>query len=164
MKSRQFPSLIENIDVSGAIVTIDAAEYQKNIAAQIIDAHGDYIFSLKGNQGNFHKAVAKWFTDRMANGFMDVTVRIHREVLEGHGRIDTLTCYQCKVPTDIPGCSNWKGLRTIGVAIRESRQGDKATREVRYFICSIRMSVKRFARGVSKIIGRSRTHFTGVLM
>src|SRR3989337_2223247 len=60
------PELIENIDVSGAIVTIDAAGCQKNIASQIIDGGGDYIFSLKGNQGNFHKAVEKWFVDQMA--------------------------------------------------------------------------------------------------
>ena len=142
------PELIDNIDVSGAIVTIDAAGCQKNIAARIIKGGGDYIFSLKGNQGNFHKAVEKWFTDRMANGFMDTIVRTYQEVVEGHGRIDTLTYYQCKVPADIPGLASWEGLRTIGVAIRESRRGDQVTREVRFFICSIRLGVKRFARAV----------------
>ena len=142
------PELIENIDVSGAIVTIDAAGCQKNIAAQIIDAEGDYIFSLKGNQGNLRKAVEKWFVVQMANGFVDTTVRQYQQVVTGHGRTDVLTYYHCQVPTGIPGRSKWKGLRTIGVAIRESRQGDKVTREVRYFICSIRVSVKRFARAV----------------
>jgi len=142
------PELIKNIEVSGAVVTIDAAGCQKDIAAQIIDAGGDFIFSLKGNQGNLHKAVEKWFTDQMANGFVDATVRTHQEVVEGHGRIDTLTYYHCKLPVSIPGRLNWKGLRTIGVAIRESRRGDEVTREVRYFICSIRVSVKRFARSV----------------
>jgi len=142
------PELIDNIDVSGAIVTIDAAGCQKNIAAQIIDAGGDFIFSLKGNQGNLCKAVQKWFLDHMANGFVDAMVRTYQEVVTGHGRTDVLTYYHCKVPASIPGRSQWKGLRTIGVAIRESSQGDKVTREVRYFICSIRVSVKRFARAV----------------
>ena len=142
------PELIDNIDVSGAIVTIDAAGCQKNIASQIIDAGGDFIFSLKGNQGNLHKALKKWFLDFMARGFVDATVRKYQEVVTGHGRNDVLTYYHCKVPASIPGHSKWKGLRTIGVAIRESRQGDKVTREVRYFICSIRVSVKRFARAV----------------
>ena len=68
------PELIENIDVSGAIVTIDAAGCQKNIAAQIINAGGDYVFSLKGNQGKLHKAVAAWFTERMANCLRDTAV------------------------------------------------------------------------------------------
>jgi predicted transposase YbfD/YdcC len=142
------PELLTNIDVSGAIVTIDAAGCQKKIATQIIDGGGDYIFSLKGNQGTLHKAIQDWFLAQMANGFLGVTVRQHQEVVTGHGRTDILTYYHCHVPTCIPGRSQWTGLRTIGVAIRESHQGDKVTREVRYFICSIRVSVKRFARAV----------------
>jgi predicted transposase YbfD/YdcC len=142
------PELLTNIDVTGAIVTIDAAGCQKNIAAQIIDGGGDYIFSLKGNQGRLHKAVEEWFLAQMANGFPGATVRRHQEVVQGHGRTDVLTYYHFSVPDCIPGRSQWTGLRTIGVAIRESHQGDKVTREVRYFICSIRVSVKRFARAV----------------
>ena len=45
------PELIDNIDVAGATVTIDAAGCQKHIAAKIIDGGGDYVLSLKGNQG-----------------------------------------------------------------------------------------------------------------
>jgi predicted transposase YbfD/YdcC len=101
------PELIDNIDVSGAIVTIDAAGCQKNIAAQIIDAKGDYVFSLKGNQGNFHKAVEKWFLDQMANGFVDAMVRKYQQVVTGHGRTDVLTYYHCKVPAGIPGREQW---------------------------------------------------------
>jgi predicted transposase YbfD/YdcC len=142
------PELIDNIDVSGALVTIDAAGCQKNIASQIIDAGGDFILTLKGNQGNLFKEVQKWFLDQMANGFVDATIRTYQEVVRGHGRTDVLTYYHCKMPASIPGRSQWKGLRTIGVAIRESRQGDKVTREVRYFLCSIRVSVKRFGRAV----------------
>ena len=142
------PELIDNIDVAGAIVTIDAAGCQKEIAAQIIDAGGDFIFSLKGNQGNLHKAVKKRFLELMANGFVDTTVRKYEQIVTGHGRTDVLTYYHLKMPTDIPGRLQWKGLRTIGVAIRESHQGDEVTREVRYFLCSIRVSVKRFAHAV----------------
>jgi predicted transposase YbfD/YdcC len=142
------PELIASIDVSRAVVTIDAAGCQKNIASQIIDAGGDYILSLKGNQGTLHRAVEQWFVTQMANGFVDATVRKYEQTVTGHGRTDVLTYYHCKVPAVISGRSQWKGLRSMGVAIRESRQGDKVTREVRYFICSIRVSVKRFARAV----------------
>lgn len=142
------PELLDNIDVAGAIVTIDAAGCQKNIASQIIEGGGDYIFSLKGNQGNLHKAIKKWFLEQLANDFAGTTIRKFQQTVKGHGRIDVLTYYHCKVPASIPGQSKWKELRTIGVAIRESHQGDKVTREVRYFISSLRVSVKRFARAV----------------
>ncbi len=142
------PDLLDNIDVAGAIVTIDAAGCQKNIAAKIIDGGGDYVLSLKGNQGNLHDDVQNWIVIHMENNFADVTARKYEEVVKGHGREDHLVYYQLRVPDSIRGCQNWKKLRTIGVAIRISRQGDKETSDVRYFISSLPLGVKRFARAV----------------
>jgi predicted transposase YbfD/YdcC len=83
------PELIDNIDVAGAIITIDAAGCQRTIAAKIIDRGGDYILALKGNQGNLHKAVEDWILEQMENDFANVTVRKHEQTVRGHGRIDT---------------------------------------------------------------------------
>lgn len=142
------PQLINQIDVRGAIVTIDAAGCQKTIAAKIIDGGGDYILALKGNQGNLHKAVEEWITKQMDNDFADVTVRTHQYTVKGHGRLDSLTYYQFKVPESLPGRLNWKKFRSIGVAIRVSEKGGKITRECRYFISSLGLGVKRFAAAV----------------
>jgi predicted transposase YbfD/YdcC len=142
------PELIDNIDVAGATVTIDAAGCQKQIAAKIIDGGGDYVLALKGNQGNLHQAVQNWILAQMENDFADVTVRRYEETVTGHGRVDQLIYYHFRVPDSLTGRTNWKGLRTIGVAIRISRQGDRETSEVRYFISSLRLGVKRFAQAV----------------
>jgi len=142
------PELINNIDVRGAIVTIDAARCEKAIAAKIVDGGGDFVLSLKGNQGKLHKAVEAWITKQMENHFVNVTVCQYQQTVKGHGRLDELTYYQFEAPKTLPGFSNWKKLRTIGIAIRVSREGDKVTREVRYFISSLRLSVKRFAGAV----------------
>jgi len=142
------PELLENIDIGGAIVTIDAAGCQKNIAAKIIGGGGDYILALKGNQGNLHKGTVDWIMQQSENEFADVKVRRHQETLKGHGRLDTIEYYQFEVPDSLPGRSQWKGLRTIGMAIRTSRQGDKETVDVRYFISSLRLGVRRFAQAV----------------
>lgn len=50
------PELIDQIDITGATVTIDAAGCQKDIAAKIINGGGDYVLALKGNQGRLHTA------------------------------------------------------------------------------------------------------------
>ena len=142
------PELIDHIDVSGAIVTIDAAGCQKAIAAKIVGGGGDYVLSLKGNQGHLHKSVEDWIAEQMENGFVNVTVRQHQQTVKGHGRLDQLTYYQFEAPKTLPGFSNWKKFRTIGIAIRVSQEGDKVTREVRYFISSLRLGVKRFAGAV----------------
>ncbi|MCP4888446.1 MAG: ISAs1 family transposase, partial [Planctomycetaceae bacterium] len=108
------PELINNIDVAGAIVTIDAAGCQKTIAAKIVDGGGDYVLSLKGNQGNLHKAVEDWITEQIENDFAKVTVRKYQQTVKGHGRLDHLTYYQFEAPKTLPGFLNWKKFRTIG--------------------------------------------------
>jgi len=52
------------------------------------------------------------------------------------------------VPKDLVNPEKWLGLRTIGVAIRQSKSGSKWSTEVRFFIASIPMGVKKFARDV----------------
>jgi predicted transposase YbfD/YdcC len=142
------PELIDNIELKGATVTIDAAGCQKNIAAKIIDGGGQYVLALKGNQETLHRAAIKLVTEQMENDFADVEVRQNTETMKGHGRLDTVEYYQFKVPASLPGRSQWKGLRTIGVAIRNSLQGDRETQDVRFFISSQPLGVRRFAAAV----------------
>ena len=77
-------------------------------------------------------------------------IGLHRveQTVKGHGRVDHLTYYQFEAPKLLPGFSNWKRFRTIGIAIRVSEEGDKVTREVGYFMSSLRIGVKRFAGAV----------------
>lgn len=142
------PELIDNIDVRKAIVTIDAAGCQKSIVAKIIDGGGDYVLALKGNQGKLHQAVEDWIVGHLHDDFVNVTVRTFEETVTGHGRVDHLVYYQLAVPDTLPGRQQWKGLKTIGVAIRHSCQEGKTTCEVRYYISSLPLSVKRFAGAV----------------
>lgn len=142
------PRLIDQINVRNATVTIDAAGCQRTIAAKVIDGGGDYVLSLKGNQETLFNGVQDYITTNMENDFADVKARKYEEVVKGHGRIDTLTYYQLAVPDSIPGTSRWKGLRSIGVAIRVSEVHGKTTSEVRYYISSLRLGAKRFAECV----------------
>ena len=145
---KAIPDLLDQIDVRGAIVTIDAAGCQKMIAAKIRDGGGDYVLLLKGNQGNMHKDVRNYISLHIENEFAHVTARRYREVLRGHGRIDTLIYYQLPAPQWLTNRSSWKGLRTIGVAVRISEQNGTVTREVRYYLSSLRLGVRNFARAV----------------
>ena len=52
------------------------------------------------------------------------------------------------VPTDLPGLGLWKGLKSIGVVISECARDGKVTDEVRYYISSLGVGVKRFAHAV----------------
>lgn len=140
------PELIGQLEIKGATVTIDAAGCQKKIAAQIVKQGGDYLLALKGNQGSLYHAAMDWVIEQMETDFADTSVRRFVETVKGHGREDTVEYFQMSVPASLPGKDLWKKLRTIGVAVRTSRQGEKETNEIRYFISSLPLGVKHFAR------------------
>lgn len=139
------PELLENIELEKSVVTIDAAGCQKNIARQIIASKADYLFALKGNHPTLHEAVTSYVATHMENDFADVAARRHCETLKGHGRTDQITYYQMPVPDDLPCLEQWAGLRTIGVAIRESEGIHSSSTDVRYYISSLPLGVKAFA-------------------
>ncbi len=60
------PKLLSRLDITGAVITIDAMGCQKKIAKQIKQQGGDYVFSLKGNQGNLHDDVKTFFTSSLS--------------------------------------------------------------------------------------------------
>ena len=142
------PDLLDHMEVANAVITIDAAGCQREIAEKIVDAGGDYILALKGNQETLHREVQNYVVAHMENEFAGVPARKYEEEIKGHGREDTLTYYQMPTPDTISTRQRWKGLNTIGVAIRISKQGDKETSDVRYYISSTKMGVKKFAERV----------------
>ena len=142
------PELLANIEIKDAVITIDAAGCQRKIAKTIIDGKGNYVLSLKGNQGKIDEAVSTYIETHMENDFANIQVERFSETLKGHGRNDEITYYQMQVPKDLANREKWAGLKTLGVAIRYSESGEKWSTEVRYYVNSIAMNVKRFARFV----------------
>jgi len=66
------PELLDIIEIKGAVVTIDAAGCQREIAKKIIDGDGDFVLALKGNQGKLHDAETDYITKHMENDFADI--------------------------------------------------------------------------------------------
>lgn len=142
------PELLKLVDIKGAIITIDAMGTQKAIAAQIIEGEADYLLALKGNQGSLHQAVIEHINEQWEDEFARVAARRHQTRETGHGREETRTYIQLPVPEDLPGLDVWAGLKSIGVVVSECVRDGKATDEVRYYISSLGVGVKRFAHAV----------------
>ena len=142
------PELLRLVDIRGAIITIDAMGTQKAIAEQIIEGEADYVLALKGNQETLHQAVIDHIIERWEDDFAGVDARRHQTRETGHGRDETRSYIQMPVPKNLPGLALWKGLKSIGVVVSECVRGGKATDEVRYYISSLGMGVKRFAHAV----------------
>jgi predicted transposase YbfD/YdcC len=143
------PELIENIDVKDAVVTIDAMGCQKEIAKKIIDAGGDYVLALKGNHEKLHAAVAEHFERLHEEGFKNAACLRRQTKEKGHGRVERRYYYQAPLPEGVkPLARQWKGLTTIGQVISITERDGKETSDVRYYLCSLKPGVKRFATAV----------------
>jgi predicted transposase YbfD/YdcC len=140
------PELLRLVDIKGAIITIDAMGTQKAIAAEIIDGKADYVLGLKGNQETLHQAVIDHINEMLEGDQGDA--REHVTTEKGHGREETRTYLQLPAPEDLPGFTLWKGLKSIGIVTSQCLRDGKETIEVRYYISSLAMGVKQFARAV----------------
>jgi predicted transposase YbfD/YdcC len=140
------PELLRMVDIKGAIITIDAMGTQKAIAAEIIDGKADYVLGLKGNQETLHQAVIDHINEKLDGDLGHA--REHVTTEKGHGREETRTYLQLPAPKDLPGYALWKGLKSIGIVTSQCLRDGKETIEIRYYISSLAMGVKQFARAV----------------
>lgn len=142
------PQLLDIIDVEDAIVTIDAAGCQKSIAAQIVNDNGDYVLALKGNHGKLFDDVCLLLGGHMQDDFENCPVSRHIEVEQGHGRLESRRYYQITAPSYLHGRSEWKGLKTIGAAVRVYEENGVEKSDTRFYLSSLRRNGKRFANAV----------------
>ena len=144
------PELIKTLEISGAIVTIDAMGCQKEIAATIRDAEADYVLAVKDNQPTLHDDIRQVFAEGLDNGFAEMEHHSYCTEEQGHGRIETRVYHIVAAPAELAERhAGWKGLRSIGMVYCERQEGNKKPSiETRVFITSMPPRVKKFARAV----------------
>jgi predicted transposase YbfD/YdcC len=140
------PELLKKIDVRGGVVTIDAMGTQKAIAAEIIGGKADYVLALKRNHESLHAAVIEHIDEQL-----DGEIGMAQELTttdRGHGREEQRTYLQLPAPESLPGRAEWKGLNSVGVVTSRRKEGEKQSIEVRYYLSSLPVDLKLFARAV----------------
>jgi len=142
------PKLLEILELSGALVTIDAMGCQAEIARQIVAAGADYCLAVKGNQPTLHEGIVKFFDEHLEDDFARLSVRRHETKEKGHGRQETRYYFLCPVPDDLPDHARWAGLKAIGIVISSTQRNGKDCGDVRYYILSKYLAARRFAEAV----------------
>lgn len=149
------PELLDALELKGSIVTIDAMGCQKDIAARVVDKKADYVLALKGNHATALKEIEQFFTDAVPpcaiqpqesvrTGTMDFFQTIEKD----HGRIETRRYWQS---TDIDWFEDkrlWRNLRNVGMVESIRSIKGKNTIERRYYLSSLPLDAKNFARAV----------------
>lgn len=140
------PLLLELLDLKGAVVTIDAMGCQKEIAAKIIAAGGDYVLALKGNHEKLHQAVDQAFTSALEAKVRSPGMARHVTVETNRGRRERREYTALPVPKSLPGAADWRGLATLVMVIRVTQLDGRETGEVSYFLTSLSPKVKTLAK------------------
>lgn len=122
---------------------------QTAIAQQIIDQGGNYVLSLKGNQGNIHEDVAQLFEWTRKIDFKDVAHEYCQTLDGGHGRIEIRRHWLLEEVTPLIDAERWPGLQRVGLVEAERRlDGQPPSIEQRYYLLSLEGGVERFAHPV----------------
>jgi predicted transposase YbfD/YdcC len=142
------PKLLEILELSGCLVTIDAMGCQTEIAAAIVAGGADYVLAVKDNQPTLSAGLREFFDGHAADDFARTKVSRYETEERGHGRDEARSYYVCPVPDDLPDRSRWSKLIAIGMTINDVLRNGKATLEIRFYILSKRLSARLFAAAV----------------
>jgi len=126
------PDLLRALDLTGAIVTIDAAGCQVENARLIRDQGGHYLLAVKDNQPTLRAAVERVAAAAAAADFAGVS--IGEEVEDGHGRQEERYVSVFGKPEGIP--TDWPDAAAVVQVNREREVGGKRTCTTHYYLTS----------------------------
>jgi predicted transposase YbfD/YdcC len=142
------PTLLQLLELSGRIVTLDAMGTQKEMAKTIIEQEADYVLALKGNQGTLHEDVALLFEWADTPPYQDRVHQTSETHNTGHGREERR---RTTVTNDIAGLRGYEdgvGLQTIAMVEAWRTQGGAVSYARRYYISSLGLDAKQLAESV----------------
>lgn len=140
------PKLLDTLELSGSVVSIDAMGCQTGIAEMIIKKDADFLLSVKGNQGNLFEEVSDYYnwTDK---------VESHSSEWDyGHGRFEVRKCRVKKVDSVLSPsmAAKWPMVKTVVEIVSERTLKNITSNETRYYISSEEENAEYFNRIVRK--------------
>ncbi len=133
------PALLELLDISGCIITIDAMGTQTEIAHRIQAQGADYVLALKANHPTLHAQVKQWFETAQAQNFKGIEYSYDVRVESGHHRREKrqITAVSIQQMGDLYKQAQWSGLQTVVKVVRTRHLWNKTTQEVMFYLSSL---------------------------
>jgi predicted transposase YbfD/YdcC len=149
------PALLQVLEISDCIVTIDAMGCQTEVAETIVGQGADYVLALKENQPHLHEDVKLLFDDLESSRYKAYKFDYHYTVGKNHGRREKRTCWVISDPGVLRwlrGASEWVKLSSVVKVQAKRSVGEQESVEDRYYISSL-------AGGAERLLGATRTHW-----
>jgi predicted transposase YbfD/YdcC len=142
------PRLLDLLQIKDCLISIDAIGCQTDIAQKIADLGGEYLFSLKGNQGTLKDDVEHFFRDMMAVNWEGFDYEYMESLEKGHGRIDSRKVYLVKADVELR--EKWANICSLILVISSRHIKGKESIEHRYYISSSPMKVDEVALAIRR--------------
>ncbi len=138
------PDLLDSLDLTGGLVSIDAIGCERKYADSIVEKKGDYLLALKNN----HKHIYQQVSERMQQVRSQLPCNEHVDF--GSGRIETRTCYVENHLDLYDDLREWKHLKSI--VLLESRReiNGGVSVESRYYLSSLAIGAQAFNTCIRK--------------
>ena len=131
------PRVLELLDLSGAVVTIDAIGCQTKIAAQIVAGGGNYLLALKDNHPTLSGQVLAHFLKLHAEPLPREVYLLETNEPRARGRSEERYYTTAPIPAGLFGHDNWAGLQSLVQTTTAISYADKTTIDSRYFLSSL---------------------------
>ena len=143
------PILLERLELTGALVTIDAMGCQTKIAAAIRAKGADYLLALKDNWPALSGEVERFFIDTDP-----ATLERHETTDNDHGRLEIRRHAVCHDVAWLlshrrfPGEWRFKDLAMLAMVERVTERNGKTSVERSFYLSSAKLSARQFASAV----------------
>jgi predicted transposase YbfD/YdcC len=143
---KAIPELLKILDIHGCIVSIDAIGTQKEIISSILEQGGDYLLTVKHNQGTLYAQIDQTFSVDDENEFKDAPYDYAKKVEKSHGRIEIRECWVTSDPEYIDYINpegSWQKLRSLAIVKATRVIEAEASSQIRFFISSVKSGATR---------------------
>lgn len=129
---KALPELLKSVDVTGAIITMDAHYTYKPELQNVKKSGADFIVGIKGNQGNLEAEISNYFNQAHDINFDSEEFKCSTTVEKDHGRIETRHICVSHDLDWLPQNEEWN-FKSI-IEIRSERVvGDKIQNGILYY-------------------------------
>ena len=142
------PKVLDEIEIKGQVVTIDAMGTQTAIAEKIKERRGDYVLALKRNQEPLYEDVKLFLKDEKEKEKLKTEGKYYRTIEKAHSQIEIREYYQTEEINWLSQRKNWKGLKSIGMEEKTIQKDGKEEKEYRFYISSLKADIELFGRAV----------------
>ena len=142
------PELLEILDISGCVITIDAMGCQSKIVKKIVEKDGHYCLAVKENQSNLYKDIDEYFRFALNDRIESKNISYHITKSYGHGRIERRKYYVANdldLIKHINDRKKWKNLKSVGMVENTREIEGKVTVQRKYYILDIDITAEKFA-------------------